>query len=615
MALVPIKLRPGIDRSNTNYGNTGGFYVCDKVRFRDSTPEKIGGWVKYITQTYKGTARGMFCWASLSSTTLLAIGTSVKYYIESGGGLADVTPLRTSGTALASNPFTAVSGSPMLTVAHTAHGGSTGDYAIFSGATTFAGIPAASINTEFLVTVVDANTYTIVTNTNATSSVAGGGASVLESFELSVASDVAVPGFGWNAGTWGRGTWNTAATVATYSTLRLWTQESFGEDHVFAPIGGSIYYWKFSNGLSTRAVLLSSLAGASNTPLFAIKLLMSTSDRHLIAFGTNIIGATNIDPLFIRWADTESLTQWTPAITNAAGGIRLSAGNHIVTAVRLKQEMLVFTDSGLFSMQFIGAPDIFGVFPTANNTSIMSANSVAVANDTVFWMGGDKFYIYNGRVAPLHCSLNKFIFDNINPTQTDQIFAGTNEGFNEVWWFYCSKDSTVNDSYAIFNYVEQVWTYGTINRSAWLDTPLKAYPLAAYNGTIYYHENGVDDDRVTPINAFIESTDFDIASGNSFAFVHRLLPDVTFVGSSAAAPQVTITLTPRNSPGGVYGAADPAYPSAVTRSVALPVEQFTERCDVRLRGRQMKMRIESTTLGVSWKLGVPRLDVQPDGSK
>lgn len=611
MPLVPIKLKPGIDRSNTNYGNTGGYYACDKVRFRDGTPEKIGGWDKYTAQTFLGTARNLFCWSSLTGSVLLAAGTSIKYYIESGGGLADVTPYRTVNDALGTAPLSATSGSSVLVVTHANHGANDGDYVVLSGVATFAGIPVGSLNTEFSATVIDANTYSIVVDAVANTTVLGGGASVLASFELTSASDVAVPGFGWNAGAWERGAWNDPAPVAAYTTLRLWTQESFGEDHVFAPVGGSVYYWKFSNGVSTRAILLTSLAGASNTPLYAIKLLLSTSDRHLIVFGTNPIGSTDIDPLYIRWADTESLTNWTPSVTNAAGGIRLSSGNRIVTAVKLKQEIIVFTDGSLFSMQFIGAPNIFGIFPTADNISIASSNAVTVANDTIFWMGGDKFYTYNGRVSPLHCPINKFIFDNMSSTQFDQTFAGTNEGFNEIWWFYVSRNSLEVDSYVIFNYVENIWSYGTMKRSAWIDSPLKDYPIATGGNLIYNHEHGVDD-AGDAIHAYIESTDFDITDGNSFSFVNRVLPDVTFVGSTASAPKVTMTITPRNSPGSSYR-AEPA--NAVVRSASVPIEQFTERCDLRLRGRQLKMRIESNDAGVQWKLGVPRIEIRTDGKK
>lgn len=610
MALTPIKLRPGINRNTTNYANEGGYYACDKVRFRAGKPEKIGGWVKYSNVAFLGTCRALFNWVALDNSNLLALATNIKYYVESGGTLHDITPLRSSATLLES-PFSATAGITTVTVTHASHGASNGDFVVYSNATSFSGISTTTLNGEFQITYIDSDTYSIELPSPAAWTDVGGGTPAA-AYQISVAPNVSVPGRGWGAGAWGRGTWNSAATAVTYSSMRLWSQESFGEDHVFCTRNGTIYYFDLSGGLTSRAVKLDTLANAADVPLMATKLLMSTQDRHLIAFGVNPIGDTDQDPLLIRWADTESVTVWTNLVTNTAGELRCSKGNYIVTAVSLKREILVFTDSSIHSMQYVGAPYTFGIQPTADNISIISPNCTAVVGDACYWMGNDKFYIYNGRVDTLPCTLDDHIFRNINRIQAAQVFAGTNEGFNEIWWFYCSEASTDIDSYVIFNYIEKTWAYGTMHRTAWLDTPLKKFPLATAESYIYRHEEGTDDDRVTPIHAWIETSDFNLETGEHFSFVTRVIPDVSFEGSNANEPYLEITLTPRNSPGGKHR-ANTAHP--VTRSATIPVEQYTEQCDVRLRGRQIKMRIESTDLGTHWKLGVPRIDIQPDGKK
>lgn len=614
MPLSKIKLRPGINRTSTDYDNEGGYFACDKIRFRYGAPEKIGGWVKYLNVPYVGTARALFNWVTLDNANLLALGTNVKYYIESSGGLYDVTPIRSTVT-LGAAPLATTNGSKDIVVMHAAHGAVTGDYVTFTGATAVAGIPTGDLNREHTVTVLTASTYKITVVTAANATTTGGGSAISAAYQLTTATDVAVPGRGWNAGVWGRaGGWGVPASTSqvAFSTLRLWSQEAFGENHVFCPRDGQIYWWKYSLGLNHRATRLADEVGASQVPLMATKLLLSTQDRHLIAFGCNPIGSSTQDPLLIRWCDTENAVEWLPAITNAAGDLRISSGNKIVTAVRLKQEILVFTDSSLWSMQFIGAPDIFGIQPTADNISIISPNAAAVVGSAVYWMANDKFYMYNGRADTLPCTIDNYIFNDINLKQADQIIAGTNEGFSEVWWYYCSADSTTIDRYAIYNYDEKVWAYGNLSRTAWLDSPLKSSPIAASGGYLYRHEAGVDDDRTTPITAWIESSDFDLGDGDDFMFVKRLLPDISFTGSQSPTPAVYITMTPRNAPGAPYKSGDS---NRVERSTTVPVEAYTERCDVRLRGRQMKIRIESNELGVQWQLGALRIETQPDGKK
>lgn len=614
MPLQKIKLRPGINRSSTNYDNEGGYFACDKIRFRAGTPEKIGGWVKYMTATVSGTCRNLFNWVTLDNTNILAIGTNTKLYIEASGGLYDITPIRSSGVINA-NPIASTSGSNVLVVTDTSHGAVVGDYVTLSGATAVGGWSMAELNREHQISkIVDDSKYEIVMASAATVTTTGGGASVTAAYQISSTADVSVPGKGWNVGGWGREGWNEPASAAAviYSTLRLWSIESWGEDLVFCTRNGQIYYWDFSDGLNARASLLSAEAGASNVPLVATCMLMSTQERIMIALGTNPIGTSVQDPLLVRWCDRENLTDWLPSATNTAGDLRVSSGNYIVTAKKLKQEILIFTDASIHSMQFVGAPDIYGMQPVADNISIVSPQSVAVVNSAAFWMGNDKFYFYNGRADTLPCSIDDYIFSDINVKQADQFHCGTNERFSEIWWFYCSANSNDIDRYVIYNYDEKTWAYGTMNRTAWLDSSLKESPVAASNSTLYYHEKGVDDDRTTPINAWVESSDFNLGNGDQIMFAKRVLPDISFVGSEVDNPVVTMSLVPRNAPGAPYKSGNTG---TVLRTASLPVEVFTEQLDVRLRGRQLKMRVESNQLGVHWQLGTPRIEMQPDGGK
>lgn len=614
MALQKIKFRPGINRTNTDYDNEGGYYACDKVRFRAGSPEKIGGWVKYMEQTLQGSCRNLFNWVALDNANLLAIGTNVKLYVEASGGLYDITPIRSTVT-INTNPFASTSSSATMTVTDTAHGAVLGDFVTYSGATATGGWLAADINKEHQITqVIDDNTYTITMPYAASVTASGGGASVTAAYQTSSTADISIPGGGWNAGSFGRGAWDMPAstTAVVYSTLRLWSIETFGEDLVVCTRDGPIYFWDYSDGLNARATLLSAEVGASSVPLMATCLLMSTQERIMIAFGTNPDGSLVQDPLLIRWCDRENLVEWHAAVTNSAGELRVSSGNYIVTAVKLKQEILVFTDASIHSMQFTDAEVIYGIQPVADNISIISPQAVAVVGNAAYWMGNDKFYVYNGRSETLLCTLDDYIFSDINMKQSSQIHCSTNERFSEVWWFYCSANSDEIDRYVVYNYDEKIWMHGTMFRTAWLDSSLKESPVAAAGNTLYYHERGVDDDRINPIHAWIESSDFALGQGDDFMFVKRVLPDISFVGSETSNPAVTMTLTPRNAPGAAYKSGDSG---TVTRSASLPVEQFTERLDVRLRGRHMKLRVESTGLGVQWQLGTPRIEVQPDGKK
>jgi hypothetical protein len=427
--------------------------------------------------------------------------------------------------------------------------------------------------------------------------------------------------FGWGTGAWSSSGWGLAATSGVTTPLRLWNAHNYGQNLLYGPRGGSIYFWDASNlptNYSNRGVLLSSVAGASNVPLFQNELLISDTARFVLAFGTNEIGSSTLDPLLIRWSDQEDPLQWTPAITNQAGSIRLSSGSKIIAAISTKQEIVVFTDSSVYSMQYVGPPYVFNLSQLADNVSVMSPHSMVVANNIVYWMGADKFYMYSGRVETLPCALRAYIFNDINFDQKDQIISGTNEGFTELWWFYCSASNTTAtpDRYVIFNHLDRAWYYGTMERTAWLDSGIRQFPIAIKDSRILYHETGNDDNTTgTPvaINAFIESADFDLdGDGDRMTFCWRMIPDVTFSGSTSNSPQVTVVVKPRDYPGVAY---KPESPESVIQAVTSPVEQYTKQVFLRFRGRQMAFRIESNTLGSQWQLGNPRIDIRPDGRK
>jgi hypothetical protein len=615
MPLKKILPRAGVNRENTRYTTEGGWYDCDKIRFRQGTPEKIGGWLPYSTSTFEGVCRSLFNWETLAGLSLLGVGTNLKFYINQGGLYFDVTPIRSTVTL--TDPFDTTDESAVVTVTDVAHGCITGDFVTFSGATTVGGL---DLNNEYQVTVVDADTYTI-TAASPASSTANGGGTVTADYQINTGAAINQPLLGWGAGGWGLGGWGVGVTSTTQ--LRLWSQANFGQDLVFCPRGGAgIYYWSADTGVTTRAVNLSELAGASDTPVAANITLVSDASRFVFAFGVNPLGETDIDPLLIRWSDQENPAVWTPEATNQAGDIRLSQGSEITAVIQARQEILVWTDTALYSLQYQGPPLVWGTQILGDNISVASQNAVALASGVVFWMGVDKFYKYDGRVQTLRCDLRQYIYEDINLDQLGQVCCGTNEGFNEVWWFYCSAESDTIDKYVVYNYLEDIWYYGTMARTAWLDTGLQPAPLAAtYANTVVQHETGNDDvvlTDVVPINAYITSSEFDIDDGHNFGFVWRLLPDITFRGSDAASPQVTMTLLPLQNSGSGYTnplSEGGASNAAVARQAVVPVEQFTGQVYIRVRGRQLAMKIESSALGVAWQLGAPRIDIRQDGRR
>ena len=617
MALKKLTLKAGVNKENTRYTNENGWYVSDKVRFRQGTPEKIGGWQRISATIFQGVCRSLWNWVTLGGLNLVGVGTNLKFYIERGGAYNDITPIRAS-SVINADPFTG-NGTTTVTVTDTAHGGVTGDFVTFSGAT---GTYASTFNAEYQISVTSIDAYTITTSIVIAAG-SYGGASVTAAYQINVGPAYAVPLVGWGAGAWGAGTWGTGGTST--SSIRLWNQNNFGQNLIFGPRGGGIYYWDATTGVTSRGVLASSLVGASDVPVVQNVVFVSDTSRFVFAFGTNDPNATYpnaLDPMFVRWSDQESVTQWTPAATNQAGSIRLSHGSEIITVVQARQEIVVFTDSSVYSFQYQGPPAVWSSQLLGDNISIIGQNAAVIASGVVYWMGVDKFYKYDGRVQTLRCDLRQFIFQDINLSQTEQVFAGTNEGFNEVWWFYCSAGSNAIDLYVTYNYAEDVWAYGTMARTAWLDSGLRDYPLAAtYTYNLVNHEYGVDNNETgttQAINALISSAEFDIDDGDHFGFVWRMLPDITFRGSDIDSPQVTMTLIPMQNSGSGYN--DPISlggnaNATVTRTATAVIEQFTGQVYIRVRGRQMILQIESNQIGCTWQLGSPRIDIKQDGRR
>jgi hypothetical protein len=619
MPLAKILFKPGVNRENTRYTTEGGWYECDKVRFRQGNPEKIGGWTRFSADTFLGVCRSLWSWTTLGGNKLVGVGTNLKFYVNQGGQYYDITPIRASST-INTDPFVATLGSDVITVSDTAHGGITGDFVTFSGAVGLGGnITAGVLNAEHQVTVVDADTYTITVpaTANATdvSGSPGGGAAVVAAYQLTTGPEFEVPAVGWGAGGWGLGPWGTGSVGQT--VLQLWNQFNFGEDLLFGPRGGGLYYWDSSVGVTSRGFNLADV-GDTDTPVFQNHIVVSDASRFTLVFGTNDYGSAVLDPMLIRWSDQENPLVWSPAITNQAGSIRLSHGSEIVTAVQTRQEIVTFTDQALYSLQYLGPPFVWGTQLLGDHISIAGPNAVALASGVIYWMGVDKFYVYDGRVQTLNCDLRRHVFNDFNQDQSAQVFAGTNEGFNEVWWFYCSAGSTAVDKYVIYNYLEKIWYYGTLGRTAWLDVGLLNYPLAAtYLNNLVNHEDGVDDnatDMPAPIVATISSSEFDIGDGHSFGFVWRVLPDLTFDGSAASpTPQVTMTLQGLTNSGS--GVLDSAGQNVVKGSSYAITEEFTGQIYTRVRGRQMIFKIDSNQVGTTWQLGAPRIDIRPDGRR
>jgi hypothetical protein len=579
-------------------------------------PEKIGGWERISSNTFLGICRSLHTWVTLVDLTITSVGTHLKYYLENGGAYYDITPIR--ATVTLTNPFTTVSGSATVTVTDANSGYRDGDFVTFSDASAAGGL---TLNGEFQITYATGNTYTITAASTASSSATGGG-TVTAVYQINAGVELEAPLTGWSAGTWGEGTWGNGGTGI--ESLRIWSQGNFGEDLILGFRGSPLYFWDASDDtpLDNPATLLSAEAGASNVPTAQNMVLVSDINRFVFCFGANTLGTTTQDPMLIRWSDQEDATNWTPTATTQAGDLRLSRGSEIIAAEQTRQELLVWTDFSVYSLQYVGAPVVWAAQLVGENASIMSQNSVAVADNVAYWFGKDKFYMYDGGVKVLPCNVKRYIFDDINRDNIQQIFGSTNEGFDEIWWFYPSASSNTNDRYVVYNYVQQIWYYGTLSRTAWLDSGIRDFPLAATNNNnLVQHEVGLDDAETgttAAITASITSAQFDLDDGHKFMLVSRMIPDVTFDGSTADSPVVSMSLSALQNSGSGFN--DPLSESgnsggSVTRTATSPVEKFTEQIFLRVRGRQVSFKVESTAQGVTWQLGSPRIDMRPDGRR
>lgn len=639
MPYAKLQFKPGINREVTSYTNEGGWYDGDKIRFRFGFPEKIKGWVKQSAQSFLGSCRALLPWVTLNQDRYIGVGTSVKYYINQGGGYNDITPLRATTTAGAVT-FSATDGDYVIEVTDVNHGAVEGDFVTFSGAASLGGnITAGVLNQEYqIVNIVDADTYHIEarlagttissitvngeldpTYVTANSSDSGdGGASVIGAYQINTGLDTTVFGAGWGVGPWSRGTWGSASTGGlALNTLRLWSHDPYGEDLLMNVRDGGIYYWDASAGLTTRAVALSSLAGSTAAPTVAKQILVSDRDRHVIAFGCDPESTPGVqDPMTIRFSSQESLTQWASTATTTAGELRLGSGSEIVCALETRQQILVFTDTTLYAMQYLGPPFTFGVGAISESISIRSPNSAASVNDMVFWMGRNEFYVYGGTVERLPCTVRDYVFDNFNEGQAEKVVSGVNTTNSEVWWFYPSATADNIDRYVVYNYLEQCWYYGTLGRTAWVDRGVLSNPLAASaDGYLYEHEVGFDDGSTNPasaISAYIDSSPIDIGEGDQFMFIDRMIPDLSFENTASANPSVSFALTVQNYPFGSYSATTSQN---FTRTQVVPVTVATELLFYRLRGRQMSLKVSSSMTNMTWRLGSPRVSLRPDGRR
>jgi len=620
MALTKLIFRPGINRETTAYANEGGWFDGNLIRFRAGKPERIGGWTRYTNAQMLGTGRSLFSWVALNGTIYTGLGTNLKYYVVRGSGLNDITPIRETTTA-GDVTFAATNGSSVITVSDNANGCVLNDFVTFSGAVSLGGnVTATVLNAQHQITrIVDSDTYEITLSVTANASDSGnGGASVIGVYQINTGLDTSVYGTGWGTGSWSRGTWGSGSSIsAAGSQLRTWTQDNFGEDLVICVHDGGIYYWDASAGLAARAVALEDLAGAQAAPTVAKCIIVSEKDRHIIAFGCDPEATPGVqDPLIIRFSDQESPTEWRTLPTTTAGELRIGTGSEIITAVQTKQQVAVFTDTSVHAFSYIGPPYTFGLQEVSSAISIMSANAAVAVGDTVYWMGKNEFYAYDGAVVQIPCDVKEYVFSGINTSQELKVCAGHCSSFSEVWWFYPSTEGSENDSYVVYNYEQRIWYYGTLSRTAWADRNVLGYPIAVSpDGYVYYQENGFDDGSANPpvaIAPYIESSVVDMGEGDQFMFATRVIPDITFRNSTNASPTATLTIKARNFPGGAYFASDS---DPVTKTASIPVEQFTNELYIRLRGRSMSLRLESNQAGTAWRLGDPRIDMRSDGRK
>ena len=621
MPLSKFVFRPGINREGTDYDNEGGWFDSNFIRFKNGRPQKIGGWAKTNSNSFLGTCRALLGWVNLGGTRYLGVGTNKKYYIESGNSFSDVTPLR-STTGSNEISFAASNGSSTLTVTDNGHGAVQGDFVTYSGCATLGGLVTAEVlNQEYeIATITSANVYTVTAKSTSGSTVTAnasdsgnGQGTIIGKYQVTVGLDVYVPSSGWGAGLWGANTFGGDTTLSLGNQLRLWTHDHFGEDLMLCPRGGGVFRWVEDNGLTVRAVNLATMTGANLVPTVALQVITSEVDRHLIVLGADPISGSSrsgvIDPMLVAFSDQENALDFEPLTTNTAGSLRLSSGSTIIGAVKSRQETLIWTDTSLYSMQFVGPPYTFGINLINENTGLESPKGAVTAPDGVFWMGYDNFYVYNGSVRKLPCTVLTYVFNDFNVTQSHKVFAYTNTQFDEIGWYYPSSTSTEIDRYVVYNYAENVWSYGQLERTAWIDAGVVTFPRATVSNYLYEHELGYNDDGSPMTNVFIESSDFDIGDGEQYAFINKVIPDVRFLNNSEAG-QVNMVLKTRNFPG-----------DSLTTDSTSAMSSTTQQAHVRARGRQAVLRIESDDDDTSanddtgWRVGATRLEVRSDGRR
>ena len=650
MPLSKLVFKPGVNRDQTDYASEGGWYEMDKVRFRSGFPEKIGGWTVKTFESYVGSARSIFTWTAYDGSRLVAIGTNEKIYVNSGTALYDITPLRvtyTHSTSPSSDDcFKTTIGSNLVEILNITSGIQDGEWVTFSGVTNpIGGVPAADFNNEFQISLIGGAPFITVATTATSSATSSGNTDITAAFQINIGYPITTLGYGWGAGGWSRGAWGSGSTIPINFLARQEFFDNFNEDLVFNIIAGDLYYWAYDPSFTTRAVLLSSIGGAVAVPQQVTYSLFASSG-HYVALGCTNYDAVapdylgTYDPLLIRWANVDATIgpepeNWKPEVTNTAGFLRIQSGSRIISAINSRQEMLIFTDTSVTSMQFLGTAEVFGLQELSHNISIAGPNAVTGINNVVYWMGRDKFYTYSGRVDTLPCTLRQYIFGDINNQQQQIFFAGTNNQFNEIIWFYCSAASNEIDRYVVYNYAESVWYYGQLNRTSWIDSGDFTNPIATAkdligDGWVYNHETGVDDGQPLgapplPLAAHIQSADVDIDDGDKYMLVRRIIPDVNFALSQQTNPvtggtntiQATITIGVRNFPGAASATTNASGVTTARNIVtsSATIDQYTNQVFVRCRGRQMSFRIESNDVGTQWQLGMPRVDARPDGMR
>lgn len=631
MPLQPLDFQPGINKESTDYSVKNGWVDSNLIRFRSGRVEKIGGWQKLGTNTFLGIARALHSWISLGGTRYLGIGTTLKYYAEEGDAYYDITPIR-STTSAGDVTFAATNGSSTITVTDTAHGAVSNDFVTFSGAATLGGnVTAAVLNQEYQIDLVTGtNTYTITakdtdgaTVTANSSDSGNGGSSVVGAYQINVGLDTYVSSSGWGVGTWGAGGYGSASSISATNQLRLWTHDNFGENLIINPRGAGIFRWVENNGTSVRALELSGITGANKVPTVALQVITSETDRHLVVLGADPLSGGSrtgvIDPMLVAFSSSEDELEFEPLATNSAGSVRLSSGSFIVGGIKSRQEILIWTDTSLYSMNFIGPPLTFAINLVNEGSGLIGPKAAANAPNGVFFASKNSFYIYNGAVQKLPCSVQEYVFEDLDLGQAFKCHMGMNTEYSEMWFFYPSKEDATGEisRYVIYNYMEQTWAVGSLVRYSWLDAGIEDLPLAgaqtSSTNCVFEHETGYDDNGSPMTNVFVESGDIDISSGENFTFMKKIIPDMRFVKDATISntPAMNIVIKRRDFPNSTLA----------TDSTAQVTESSTF-ASLRTRAREVVFRFESdddnTDLnqkGYKWRLGSTRIDVQPSGRR